>query len=327
MKKTWLFLFLISCGVIKGQQNTAIPDWYLNPPKNDISYLYGTGYGSSIDQATQIALNNVAEKVSVTVSSSVTSEKQESSSNENSLYESQYEQDVSTSVQEMNFTNYETVKSEQVGMHIYSLVKVSRSEIIENYMKQIKKIDNEISAIIKGMSRVSAIEQFARLHRITDKIRVNEINLKIVETIEKSDAGVRKYYDRYQSLLKLKTQIKNKIVVKVIAKPSDENVAMVLTKSINDLNIKTSSKLNPKNKAHALLRVVTSTKHDKIYGTYLAKIKVDMKLLENFGDQISSGFIEISGSSAVNSAGAVDAAIANFRKKIQELGLLQVVGL
>ena len=323
MKKIWLFMLLISCTAA----NDPIPGWYLNPPQNNTSYLYGVGYGTSLDQATKIALNNIAEKISVTVSSSFATSKQESAVNDQALYEAEYEQDINSTVQEINFTNYQTEKSEQVGEYIYSLVKVARSEVINNYMKQIENIDKDISLVLKDMEKQSIIEQFARLYRVSDKIRVNEVNLKIVETIEKSDMKVKDYYDKYDNLLKLEAQIKNNIVIKIIAKLSDEKVIEVISKAINDLNIKSGKILDPKNKGHALLRVVTDTKHEKIYGVYLAKIKVEMKLLENFGNQISSGFIEVSGSSAISSVGAVDAAIADLRNKIQQQGLLNIIGL
>lgn len=326
MSKFLLFIFLISCSATINK-NTKIPDWYLNPPQNNLSSLYGVGYGSSLDQAVQIALNNVAEKISVTVSSSFVSSKQESSVNDNSLYEAAYEQDVDTQVQEINFTNYKTEKSEQIGQYVYSLVQVSRNEVIENYMKKIRKLDAEISSAVKDIKTLSAIEQFARLYRIRGKIKTNEVNLKIVETIEKSDFSVKDYYDKYNNLAKLEAKVKNKIIIKIVAKPSDKKAVVVLAKAINDLGIKTNNKLNPKDKGHALLRVVTYTKNDNIYGTYLAKVRIEVKLLENFGDQISSGLIEVSGSSAINSAGAVDAAIASFTQKIKEKGLLEIIGL
>ena len=327
MKNLLLLLFLFSCSFGGGNKNTDLPEWYLNPPKNSLAYLYGVGYGTSLDQATQIALSNIAEKISITVSSSFVTAKQESIVNDKALYEAEHEQDVTSKVQGINFTNYEVDKSIQQGMYIYSLVKVSKSELVDNYFKKVNKIDAEIRQIVKDLNKVSDIEQFARLHRVKEKIAANEINLKIIETLEKSNLSVEQYYVRYEKLLQEEIAIKNKIVIKIISKPSDSKLAAVISKSLNDLNIKTSSKLDPKNKAHALLRISGVTKNQVIYGTFLAKISINLKLLENYGNQISSGALEVSGSSTIDSVSAVDAAIASFKEEIRKKGLFKIIGL
>ena len=57
-----LLLLLLSCSNNLVNNISNAPKWYVNPPQNNHIYLYGVGYGSSLQEATKISLNNIAEK-------------------------------------------------------------------------------------------------------------------------------------------------------------------------------------------------------------------------------------------------------------------------
>ena len=69
-----IYLIIITLLFVNCSQNQTIelPKWYINPPQNDSIKLYGVGYGMNIQNAEQNALDNLAQKIVVNISSSWT---------------------------------------------------------------------------------------------------------------------------------------------------------------------------------------------------------------------------------------------------------------
>ena len=65
-------IILVFSGCSSNKQDSAsydIPSWYLNTPNNSAVYLYGAGEANNLEESKNIALNNLASKLSVNVSS------------------------------------------------------------------------------------------------------------------------------------------------------------------------------------------------------------------------------------------------------------------
>ena len=322
-----LLLLLLSCSNNLVNNISNAPKWYVNPPQNNHIYLYGVGYGSSLQEATKISLNNIAEKILVTVSSSLKINNQESTVNDNSEHESRQEQDITLQVKEIDFTDYQLVKSDQSGKTIYSLVKVKRKDLTDYYFAQIKKDHIIIKAATNDLNSLSYIEQFTKINKVKDLIIKNETKLELLKILDADSKIFNKYIKYYNLLLKKQIWLKNNIILKVVAQASDQRIADVIKKSFNDLGIKVEDNLNQKNKQIFLLRLTSNSRTQYIYNSYITKINIDIKLIESFGSQIAAKTISAQGSSLTNKVMSFDAAIVDLQKNITKFGIMPLIGL
>lgn len=327
-----ILLFCSSCISINHSQLDAkakkLPAWYINAPSDDASYLYGVGMGSSLQEASKSSLNNIAEKVLVTISSSFESKNQSSEVNNNAIYESKQYQNISTQIKKIDFTNYDLVKSEQLGNIIYSLVKVERSEIIKYYLDQVKKNHNKILANTKNLKNFSYIEQFIKIHRVKALISDNQSRLDILNIIAQNRSITASYSKYYNFLLNQQVWLKDNVKLRVIAQLSDQRIADLIAMELNKIGIKVTNKKSDNSDSNIfLLRVHSNSSNNYIYNSHITKIRVDVKLIKNFGSQISAGELEATGSSVNSKLASFDAAIFNLKKAIEKIGILTFIGL
>jgi len=326
MKKILLaFLLLTAC---VSSQVSGIPEWYLNPPKNNSDRLYGVGYGGAVDQAAKLALNNISEQILVKISSDYESREQEAKANELSEYEANISRKVRSKTVDIEYSNYETEKSENIAGNIYVLVSVSKDELVDNYLGEIAKTHAEIEALNKSVAGKTVVEKFAIYHAMNEIITINENRIRIVQRVTRDKSKVAEFEKYYKDVLLEEFANRDKLVVKIVAKPSDEKFANAITESLNDLRIVTTDKdLTPKDPNGALLRINTKTTHQKIYAAHIAKIQISIKLMEKFGKQIASNEIEVKGSSSISSTEAVNAAVTELRQRILKEGAFKIFGL
>jgi hypothetical protein len=328
-----ILLLLSSCISVNydGVDNRVkkLPKWYIDAPRDDIFYLYGLGIGGSLQESTRSALNNAAEKILVTISSSFENKNQSSEVNSNSVYESKQYQKISAQIKKIDFTNYNLIKSEQLGNNIYSLVKIEKSIIIEYYLNQIKKNHDKILANTKSLEDLSYIEQFIKIYQMRVLISQNQSRLDIVNIISQ-DKSITELYSKYYNILFNKqTWLKDNIKLRVVAQLSDKRIAELIASELNEIGIKVieNNDNNDVDKNIFLLRVNSATNNNYLYNSHITKIRVGVKLIKNFGSQISAGELESTGSSVNSKLASFDAAIFNLRKEIKKVGILKFLGL
>lgn len=326
MKKI-IFLFIILNSCIA--QNTSLPDWYVTPINNDKNKLYGVGYGANLDDATKFALNNLAERLKIEVSASFSIDKQEASVNNNAEFSYDVRQQVKTKIDEFEFNNYFVEKTAEYDNQIYVLLSIDRASLRSRYNSKINKAQDEIAIILNSLNKKSVIQKLSLYNELTQPIIANQARINLIRTITQNES---EFEDLAQLYLKIKAdELENRdsLVIKVAAKPSDQRIADVIAESLNKLKIVTVSNnadtLN--NDRVAILKISSETIHQKIYGNFVVKIIVQLKLVENFGKQISANKIEFSASSSLSSNEAVNAALVKLKKYIAKQHIYKILGL
>jgi hypothetical protein len=318
-------LLFVNCAV-KKEGNSDLPSWYLNPPKSNLSALYGVGVSDEKGDAVNIALNDISGKISIEISGKFQTDKQEARVNELSEYESYASQRISSNTEVINFTNYEVEKTEQHGHFIYVLVKVSKAEFKKNYEDKINKRHAEILRLGDKLGTLSPVQALSRLFKLRAKIAENNFDIEILNTVVGLNVKIKSYLKDYDALLKREQEFKNKLLVKISSNGSDNRIVDVLRKALNDEGISIVNNAGEK-KSYAILRVETETKHKKIYGSNIAIVQVSLKLIENFGTQTSANNFTLKGNSAIDSIGAIRMVIRSLEIKIKEDGILKTLGL
>ncbi len=317
----YIILFLLlSCSGNK-QANQSVPDWYLNSPKNNPYSIYTVGYGDSKETAIQIALNNASEQISTTISATTKTSLQEQTAGDLSEYETGLEQKIKVETKKINFTNYVTEKAELKDNIFYALVKISKTNLIENYQKNINKRHNKILSLNKLKTK-NNITRLGKLLQIETIILANEADIFLARTIAKSNSNQKKS-SFYQKLLIEKSKIINNLLVKISAK--DGQFRNILERAFSGQKVKIVNNLASKNAV--MVKLSTNISKQKIYNAYVVNVNFKIKLLDNLSRQISSNNVRIKSSSASSFAQAISNAGRRLEKKIAKKGILAFVGL
>ncbi|TNF47412.1 hypothetical protein EP232_03465 [bacterium] len=131
---------------------SQVPEWYLTPPR-DGSNLYGTGEGFTVDEATAQALNQIASRIFVTISSEFSRRMEQDVDNTGSRFSSHSLQDIDVDVDEVEFTSHTLVRSERAGDRFYVLVEVDRFAQVERLEAEIKEDLSKAEALTALYSR------------------------------------------------------------------------------------------------------------------------------------------------------------------------------
>jgi hypothetical protein len=115
-----------------------VPEWYLTPPR-DGSELHGTGEGFTVDEATAQALNQIASRIFVTISSEFSRRMEQDVDNTGARFSSHSLQDIDVDVDEVEFTSHTLLRSERVADRTYVLIGVDRYAQVERLEAEIKE--------------------------------------------------------------------------------------------------------------------------------------------------------------------------------------------
>jgi hypothetical protein len=110
-----IIAFFTACVGEKKNTPIQLPKWYLNPPANNFTTLYGTGEGKTLNEAKNNALKDMSEKLVVSVASSMNSITTTSDDGTNSSYLKENIKNVKVEAKKITFSNYKTQKVIQNG--------------------------------------------------------------------------------------------------------------------------------------------------------------------------------------------------------------------
>ena len=182
MKKLLFLLILIFLSACK---NPEIPKWYINTPKDTYTYFYASAEGYTKENAIKNALNNIASKINVKISSNFVINK---GIHNQKTYSEIYQQ-INTKISNVSFNNYEILKTQKQDDKYYVLIKVNKQKLIKSLKTKINlklrnlKFNNQ-SPIKKVISAYKILNE---LKKIKSDIFIlkslgNNINPYVIKT-------------------------------------------------------------------------------------------------------------------------------------------------
>jgi len=133
MKKFIITLFVI-INFIGCFSKPQPPEWAVNIPADNNLYFYASGQGFTKEGAVKQALNDIASRLNVSISSNLLINKgifKDEAYNE-------VNQQINTKVSNIQFNNYKVIKSKQIDNQVYVLVQVDKNKLKEQLRADIK---------------------------------------------------------------------------------------------------------------------------------------------------------------------------------------------
>ncbi|MEM9175164.1 MAG: hypothetical protein AAGC67_08005 [Myxococcota bacterium] len=156
-----------------------VPAWALADPSREADVEIGVGSGTTLDEATRYALQDVASRLSVSIESALTDRYEES---DGRTVES-LEQVIETRVAGTRFTGWRRTRSAERDGTFWAEVRIDRRRLAAETRSELVRLADEIDAEI-GSARGSALRRLIALeHTAIARERVGHL-VSLVDVLE-----------------------------------------------------------------------------------------------------------------------------------------------
>ena len=289
------------------QQISQLPAWYVTPKSSDSINLRGVGDGYTLAEASKSALNNLAGKLMVSVSSesSLLMESNKYSTNEQSR------QKINEDVAKITFNNYQISNSAAFGGKIYAEIAVNRDGFVADYSQKLSGLNQKMADIFLKAAGKTILE------KLNDLESVNALSLEaasIAQILASLDAhkNFKTDLDLYNSYQNYYQSLATKIEFFIEAENTPKAAISALIKAINQKKLKIVKSKNLNNPNLVIIQVSSEIVEQQIYGSHIAKLKLNLNLLSNQKKIIKTSLVESSGGSVISKEEAINAAVSSI---------------
>jgi hypothetical protein len=304
------FLFLIfSCtSNTQPQQLNQLPSWYITPKVSDQQNLYGVGEGYTLAEASKSSLNNLASKLMTSISSesSMLLESNKYATNEQSR------QKISEVVAKITFNNYQVNNSTSFGGKIYTEIAVNRDGFIADYSQKLNGLNQKMADIFNKAQNKTILEKLNDLEAVNNLSLEAQSITQILSSLGAKPSNFKNNIDLYNSYQNSYQNLVNKIEFFIENQNAPKSAIARLINDLNRKNLKIVKSKNLDNPNLVIIKINSEITEQKIYGSYIAKLKMDFNLLSNQNKIIKSQSFENSGSSVISKEEAVKAAVVGL---------------
>ena len=320
-----LFVILILSGCVGSmpglgkKEDKPLPAWYVNPPANTPLYLYGEGMGDSLDDAKTNALNNMASRLVVQVSSSMKSKTKTSSNGTNSSYSKSLSKQVDIDVRKIEFSNAKVTESITQDNKFFVVMRVDRGELFNNKKADFLGLESRLDTKYKNASQLPKLEFIGALEDMEADLQKG-ISQSIVLNAINNKFNNQPYMDKFNSYLDKIGLLKEELTIFVRADSQSKPFADELISQLNSGKFKVSN--NPK--SDVVIDISNKVNYSMASGWQIAKSTTTVAVKSN-NKTISNQIIKVNGRSSSTKDNAVADAAKNFGKKLKSLGLDTII--
>jgi len=294
------------------EHSNSIPDWFYSPPKSD-RYFYGAGEGSNPKQSQISALDSISREIQTTISSNTSISEGYNGSSQN--FYKNVQNNITSQVQQIKFTNIEVMKTVKVQNNIYTLVRIDKQKLFNSLKTEFITLDSEITNDIQESKKYSLLDQLITINKLQSKIK-KAISLANILNSLNPNFNPQPYLSKYNNYINQKNKILHQLSFSVT--PNDI-FAQKLIEILNQNGYKVS------NHSNIIIKLSKQIRNSNTMGLAVSRITINIQTIAK--NKILSSFsIEVKGISNTYKQAIAKASI-NFKQKLQKKGINKLLGL
>lgn len=319
--KKYLLFFLLICSCVSYNSSPdlkTLPSWYVNQAQNNNINLFGVGEGFTLEEATRSALNNMAAKLAVTISSdaSTLSEENKYSVNE------EFRKKISEQVKAVSFNNYKVTNSIQSGNKFYVAVLVDRADFIKSQQQILIQTHENMKRLHDSASNQNILIRRSKLVEINNLAAKAALANEILQGLA-ANPDYQRNLKEYQFYQESYDHIFDNI--QFMVKANDERIKDVIVEALNLQNLKVTNILS-NNSNLVIIEVKSKVLVKNIYNSNMTNLQLRFKVTSDRGLILASNIIEVMGASVGGNDLSFNAAVKSFAKKVNSDGILKIIG-
>ena len=174
----------------------SYPAWFENRTKDSLTYYYASAEAINKNEAVANALNTIASKISISISSTYKSNTTASTN----YYKKEIENNIKNTIKKIDFNNYAIVNEKKFNKSYLVLVKVNRVELAKELES---KIENSLAVVsqklhIKYKNSVLKLREYNTTSKTLEALRTDIYTLGSIY----KNKNIQKYLTKINSIQK-----------------------------------------------------------------------------------------------------------------------------
>lgn len=306
--------------------SATIPYWFLNPPTSDREKLIGVGQGTTAADATGEALNQIASKLSVTISSSLDKTERQTNAGESRAYSKELQATLKSQVAAIKFNNFEVTDNAVIDHQIYVMVAVDKNALLADKRAELSNADFEIESLYSAALKKSIIEKIMDLKVMTRNILKTMPLVSLISYLDPSFTAAQ-YFGRYNAHMEEERTSVSKIHVYVASTKGSEDLIPVLTENLNNSGIAVVLEPSTTDQDTITLLAKAEANGMQLYGSNMVKLRANFEIRSAAGHLVASSKMESKGSSVISFDEAGRVAVRDLDSQIKSQGIFTVLGI
>ena len=309
-------IFLNACSSNSSQD--SVPEWVLNPTQDSAQYFYGVGVGSTLEEAKQHALKEVASKFSVRVNSETLHKQSLHNGREDQLFS----QRINTQVKDIEFSLVEQKKAEKINQQYFVQVAISRLAFIKEKKSKLSTITDDIDAKLHNINSKSKLEQLYVYNQVQSEITKAEPLLYLIAVADPR-FDLTPYSRQFQQYAFIESQLLAGTRFYIQSSKKLRPIAVQL----NDLLQTHGFQISNRDKADAIIELQGKIKETQAFSAYNTRINFSFLVKSKNGPVYSKKTYLLNGSSVTNYQRAYEHAVNKFLTVVESRSdIFQLLG-
>ena len=301
---------------------SAVPNWYNEPPPDSEGYWIGVGKASTTQQAEKQALLAIAGRVNTTIKSRY---KQQTRAFQDQTQESAY-LDFEMTTDEVTFRDFVVEQRVKANNQYYVQVRVNKEKFLNNLQNSLALLNQELDHLVSDLARDSIVVRLKALQTITKKREQAEKLARLLNAFNKLPEDMPFYY--YAEIKHKESEIRSSVKFHIQYDNDMRFIAEHLKEQLNKENFRVATTVSRYDPNVVYVLIEGKSKNNEIYGTFMSKLSVTLKVQSKDQHLISSKqLVPLSGSSETSFEFAIKAASNQFAEYVNKNCVFLILGL
>ena len=296
------------------------PSWYLNPPQNDNSYLYGVGEGKNFSEAKSRALKVMSASLNVYVNFIINKHIIKTQNGLKSTYSNDIKNNVETKTKQIVFSNVKVVKKLHTKSGYYVLLKTNKQLLAKHKKDDFLYAHLKILNALKATKEKSKLKQLYTISPIKKQIKKAK-KLAAIAYAADNNFDYKKYFFFYQEVSKNATLMQKSLKIKIKIDDKFKIIKDELSIFVNS----NSYSLVDGNDYDMLINVRVFDSSIKDGRWHISKLNINMNFKDEDGVTISSKKIRVGAKSLSGKNSSLMYASRKFGDKLRKIGIKKLL--
>lgn len=188
---TLLLIALSGCGSAEPStppqtHKVEIPSWYLNPPKDSATFLYGVAIGKNRDDAIKLALTDMIAKLGIKIESTFESNVKVQYGYASKSITNQ----VKSSIDTIKINNYDVVEAERLSYNKFAiLLKTDKLKLAKSLKEDVERKHTALQTTLSASKNSNILSRYKTSEHVSEAAKTLLPDVLIIQELEPSYSG------------------------------------------------------------------------------------------------------------------------------------------
>lgn len=309
---------LTSCQSTSIEKPLIIPSWVSNPPQDNANSFYGIGSGYDLKTANSAALQDIINKLGVTVSSIYQQRIQVANQN----LQTYIDDKIELATEQTSITQYQVLKNNVINNTVYSLIKVEKIDLLNVTEERLATKNILANRQLKSQLNSNNIVWHAQTQQLLQTHGASAYRLATIINLLDANKDIKTNLISWQQLSEKMAKSQISLCVQLVDESHNSSDFLhVIKESLSKEPLKITTQCENK------IWLKTTEQQSIVFNKYISLNDVTIELFTNKNQSIANKSVTFSGQSVESYSNARKSALSQFKQILNEQSLWQLLAI